>query len=386
MLKIGIVANEPSGDLLGAGLIKEIRNRCPEVSFEGVGGPLMEAQGCRSLFLMERLSVMGLAEVLKHLPELLSIRRQLVAHFKANPPDLFIGVDAPDFNLGLERALKSIAIPTVHYVSPTVWAWRPKRVKKIRKAVDLMLSIFPFEVEFLKQHHVPVSFVGHPLADEIPFENSRIKARERLSVAREGQVIALMPGSRMSEINTLSELFLQTARQCLIEQPGLRFLVPMVNDKTHEAFADYWKTVAPELPLTLLKGGARDAMEAADVVLTASGTATLEGMLLKRPMVVAYRLNRLTYWLVSTFNMVKIPYVAMANLLAGEALAPEYIQDAATPEALSSAVISFLQSPKRVALIEQRYATLHREMRQGSDGKAADAVLQLVPKGKCGES
>ncbi|MEJ1297477.1 MAG: lipid-A-disaccharide synthase [Candidatus Sedimenticola sp. (ex Thyasira tokunagai)] len=378
MLRIGIVANEPSGDLLGAGLIREIRNRCPDASFEGVGGPLMEAQGCRSLFLMERLSVMGLAEVLKHLPELLSIRRQLLAHFKANPPDLFIGVDAPDFNLGLERRLKSAGIPTVHYVSPTVWAWRPKRVKKIRKAVDLMLSIFPFEVDFLKQHRVPVVFVGHPLADEIPLESSRSKARERVGLEQAGRVIALMPGSRMSEIHSLSEVFLKTAERCLKQYPELKFLVPMVNERTHEAFTEYWKSLAPELPLILLKNGARDAMEAADLVLTASGTATLEGMLIKRPMVVAYRLSRFTYWLVNTFNLVKIPYVAMANLLAGEELAPEYIQDAATPEALSSAIIKFLNSPEQVAQIERRYATLHQEMRQDSSSKAAEAVLQLI--------
>ncbi len=276
MLKIGIVANEPSGDLLGAGLIREIRKRCPNVTFEGVGGPLMEAEGCRSLFLMERLSVMGLVEVLKHLPELLSIRRQLVAHFKANPPDLFIGVDAPDFNLGLERRLKSVAIPTVHYVSPTVWAWRPKRVKKIRRAVDLMLSIFPFEVAFLKQHHVPVAFVGHPLADEIPLDSSHSEARKRLGMVQEGGVVALMPGSRMSEIHSLSPLFLKSAQRCLKKQPELRFLVPMVNERTAEAFTGYWRALAPELPITLLKEGARDAMEAADVVLTASGTATLE--------------------------------------------------------------------------------------------------------------
>lgn len=378
MLRIGIVANEPSGDLLGAGLMGEIRARVPDVAFEGIGGPLMLEQGCRSLFPMERLSVMGLVEVLKHLPELLSIRRQLIAHFKNNPPDLFIGVDAPDFNLGVEKALKSVAIPTVHYVSPTVWAWRPKRVKKIRAAVDLILSIFPFEADFLSRHQVPVSFVGHPLADEIPFENSREAARKRLSIKDEQQVIALLPGSRMGEVESLAAIFLESAKQCLMSKPNLHFLVPLVNSPTRRAFETIWKSVAPELPITLMEGGARDAMEAADALLTASGTATLEGLLMKRPMVVAYRLNALTYWIVKRFNLLKIPYVAMANLLAGEELAPEFIQDAATPEALSSALIELLDSPQRVARIEQIYARLHREMRLDSSSKAAAAVLSLI--------
>ncbi len=377
MLRIGIVANEPSGDLLGAGLMGEIRARVPDATFEGIGGPLMLRQGCHSLFPMERLAVIGLVEVLKHLPELLSIRRQLTAHFKNNPPDLFIGVDAPDFNLGLEKALKSAAIPTVHYVSPTVWAWRPKRVKKIRSAVDLILSIFPFEADFLSRHQVPVSFVGHPLADEIPFENSRETARTRLDIT-DGQVIALLPGSRIGEIESLAAIFLESAKQCLVSKSNLHFLVPLVNTRTRRVFETIWKSVAPELPITLMEGGTRDAMEAADALLTASGTATLEGLLMKRPMVVAYRLNVLTFWIVKHFNLLKIPYVAMANLLAGEELAPEFIQDAATPEALSSALIELLDTPHRVAHIEQTYARLHREMRLDSSSKAAAAVLSLI--------
>jgi lipid-A-disaccharide synthase len=391
MLKIGIVANEPSGDLLGAGVIREIRRRHPDARFEGVGGPLMLEQGCRTLFSMERLSVMGLVEVLKHLPELLSIRKRLRHHFLLDPPDVFIGIDAPDFNLGLETTLKKAGIPTVHYVSPTVWAWRPGRVKKIRAAVDLMLSIFPFETEFLERHRVPVRYVGHPLADEIPLENdraaARTEARTALGVADRPHVVALLPGSRVGEIESLSATFIQAALRLIERYPDVHFLVPLINRCTRTAFEAILNREAPELPVTLVDGQARAAMIAADVVLTASGTATLEALLLKRAMVVAYRLNPLTYWIVKRFNLVRIPYVAMANLLADEALAPEFIQGAATPEALADALSDLLESPDRVNAIQQRYAELHRTLRQDSSRKAAEAVLSLIDHnrspGKC---
>lgn len=378
MLKIGIVANEPSGDLLGAGVIREIQKRYPDACFEGVGGPLMIEQGCRSLFSMERLSVMGLVEVLKHLPELLSIRKQLVNHFRQSPPDLFIGIDAPDFNLGLERALKESGIPTVHYVSPTVWAWRPGRVKKIRAAVDLMLSIFPFEAEFLQQHQVPVRYVGHPLADEIPLENDRPAAREALGVADRPHVVAMLPGSRLGEIESLAATFLRAGMRLAQRYPDVHFLVPLINQRTRTAFEAILRREAPDLPVTLVDGQARTAMIAADVVLTASGTATLEALLLGRPMVVAYRLNALTYWIVNRFNLVRIPHVAMANLLAGEALAPEFIQHAATPEALAGALSELIDSPERVRHIQRRYRQLHKRLQQDSSRKAAEAVLSLV--------
>lgn len=378
MLKVGIVANEPSGDLLGAGVIREIRQRYPDARFVGVGGPLMIEQGCQSLFSMERLSVMGLVEVLKHLPELLSIRKQLINHFCQDPPDVFIGVDAPDFNLGLETALKKAGIPTVHYVSPTVWAWRPGRVKKIRAAVDLMLSIFPFETEFLNQHQVPVHYVGHPLADEIPLQNDRSAAREQLHVADKPHVVAMLPGSRMGEIHALSATFIQAAMQLTTHYPDIHFLVPLINQRTLEAFETILHREAPDLPITLIDGQARTAMIAADVVLTASGTATLEALLLGRAMVVAYRLNALTYWIVKRFNLVRIPYVAMANLLAEEALAPEFIQHAATPGALADALSELIESPERIKQIQQRYQQLHRQLQQDSSRKAAEAVLSLV--------
>ncbi|MCW8848326.1 MAG: lipid-A-disaccharide synthase [Sedimenticola sp.] len=378
MLRIGIVANEPSGDLLGAGVMREIRKRVADVRFEGIGGPLMIEQGCHSFYSMERLSVMGLVEVLKHLPELLSIRKNLTKHFIKNPPDVFIGIDAPDFNLGLETTLKENKIPTVHYVSPTVWAWRPKRVKKIRAAVDLMLSIFPFETEFLKRHEIPVAYVGHPLADEIPLKSDRTAAREQLSVANKPHVIAILPGSRVGEINALSEIFLKAALLLEQQYPDVHFLIPLINQRTRAAFESILNDVAPDLPVTLVEGQSRTVMLAADVVLTASGTATLEAMLLKRAMVVAYKLNALTYWIVKRFNLVKIPYVAMANLLADEPLAAEFIQDAATPEALANAVSRLIESPEQIRHIEQRYHQLHESLQQDSSRKAAEAILKLA--------
>lgn len=377
-LRIGIVANEPSGDLLGAGLMRELKRRVNDVAFEGVGGPKMEAEGMVSLYPMERLSVMGLVEVLRHLPELLSIRDRLKRHFLAKPPDLFIGVDAPDFNLGLERHLKTAGIPTVHYVSPTVWAWRPGRVKKIRASINLMLSIFPFEQEFLSAHGVPVSYIGHPLADEIPLVVDQEAARCRLNIPSGENVIALLPGSRLSEIEALAGTFLLTALACRERFPGIKILVPLVNERTRAAFTTIQREVAPGLDLAIQVGNSRDAMLSADAVLTASGTATLEALLLKRPMVVAYRLNRLTYWMVKRFDLVKTPYIAMANLLAGEAVAPEFIQDAATPAALSTALLDMLTSSSRMMHIHTVYERVHRQLRQNSSAKAAAAVLQLL--------
>ncbi|MCP4285277.1 MAG: lipid-A-disaccharide synthase [Gammaproteobacteria bacterium] len=377
-LRIGIVANEPSGDMLGAGLMRELRKVVPDITFEGVGGPCMEAEGMESLYPMERLTVMGLVEVVKHLPELLSIRRGLKRRFLAKPPDVFIGVDAPDFNLGLEKSLKSSGIPTVHYVSPTVWAWRPGRVNNIRASVDLMLSIFPFEEEFLKSHKVPVSYIGHPLADEIPIENDRSVARDNINIPSAGRVIAMLPGSRLSEIEALAATFLETARLCRAQAPDLQFLVPLINSRTRTAFEIVWREVAPELNVVLLDGASRDAMLSADAVLSASGTATLEALLLKRPMVVAYRVNSLTYRIVKTFNLVKTPFIAMSNLLAGEEVAPEFIQDAATPEALSSALLSILESPDKMDHIHSVYVSVHHQLRQNSSAKAAEAVLKLL--------
>jgi lipid-A-disaccharide synthase len=377
-LRIGIVANEASGDILGSGLIRALREVNPNIQFEGVGGPRMIAEGCDSLFPMERLSVMGLVEVLKHLPELLSIRRALVRRFLANPPDLFIGVDAPDFNLGLERKLKQAGIPTVHYVCPSVWAWRPKRVKKIREATDLVLSILPFEQEFLQEHGVGVAYIGHPLADEIPLETDQARARRQLDIPPDVTLVALLPGSRVGEVTAHAEVFLGAAELCRKRFPEARFVVPLVNEATERVFREIQQELTPELPVTITKGSSRDGMLAADAMLVASGTATLEGLLLRRPMVVAYRLHWLTHWILSTFNLVKTRFISLANLVAGEEMAPEYIQQRATPEALAAALEGIFQSPERVAYIRKRSAEIHQEMRRDASRTAAEAVLRLL--------
>jgi lipid-A-disaccharide synthase len=377
-LRIGIVANEASGDILGSGLIRALREVNPNIQFEGVGGPRMIAEGCDSLFPMERLSVMGLVEVLKHLPELLSIRRALVRRFLANPPDLFIGVDAPDFNLGLERKLKQAGIPTVHYVCPSVWAWRPKRVKKIREATDLVLSILPFEQEFLQEHGVGVAYIGHPLADEIPLETDQARARRQLDIPPDVTLVALLPGSRVGEVTAHAEVFLGAAELCRKRFPEARFVVPLVNEATERVFREIQQELTPELPVTITKGSSRDGMLAADAMLVASGTATLEGLLLRRPMVVAYRLHWLTLWMLSTFNLVKTRFISLANLVAGEEMAPEYIQQRATPEALAAALEGIFQSPERVAYIRKRSAEIHQEMRRDASRTAAEAVLRLL--------
>jgi lipid-A-disaccharide synthase len=382
-LRIGIVANEASGDILGSGLIRALRAVNPEIQFEGIGGPGMIAEGCDSLFPMERLSVMGLVEVLKHLPELLSIRRALVRRFLANPPDLFIGIDAPDFNLGLERKLKRAGIPTIHYVCPSVWAWRPKRVKKIRQAADLVLSILPFEKEFLEKHRVAATYVGHPLADEIPLDADQEGARRKLDIPLDETLVALLPGSRVSEVEAHAEIFLGAAKLCRERIPDLRFLVPLVNESTEKVFREILEEEAPDLPVTHVVGNSRDGMLAADAMLVASGTATLEGLLLKRPMVVAYRLHWLTHWILKTFNLVKIPFFSLANLVAGEEIAAEHIRDRAAPEVLAEELAGLLQSPERLAYIGKRAEEIHREMRQDASHTAARAVRRLLEiKGK----
>lgn len=377
-LRIGIVANEPSGDLLAATLVRAIRRQAPEARFVGVAGPQMLAAGCETLFEMERLSVMGLTEVLAHLPELLGLRRRLVRHFLAERPDVFIGVDAPDFNLGLERRLRESGIKTVHFVSPTVWAWRPGRVKGIRRAVDLMLSIFPFEETFLREHGVPATHVGHPLADEIPLEVDQAAARAALGLPLAVPLVAILPGSRIGEMQRLARPFIETAERCLAVRPELRFVVPLVNARLRAMFVAELERTAPQLPVTLVDAASREALAAADAVLTASGTATLEALLLKRPMVVAYRVHPLTYHLVKRLGLVKVPYIAMANLLAGQELAPEFIQGHCRPERLAPAVLGLLADTERVAAIRARYADIHQQLRRDAAREAASAVLRLV--------
>ncbi|NOX76001.1 MAG: lipid-A-disaccharide synthase [Gammaproteobacteria bacterium] len=377
-LRIGIVAGEASGDLLGAGLINAIRQRYPTAQIEGIAGPEMIAAGARSLFAMDRLSVMGIVEVLGRYRELLGIRRQLVEHFKDNPPDVFIGIDAPDFTLGLERQLRDVGIKTVHYVSPSVWAWRQGRVKKIARSTDLMLTLFPFENDIYQRHHVPVRFVGHPLADSIPLTVDRIAARQALSLPAEAEILALLPGSRSNELKYLADTFIDTVRWLRERRPGLVVVVPLANAARRQQFEAALARIDNAPELRLVDGQSREVMAAANAVLLASGTAALEAMLLKRPMVVAYRLATLSYWLVK--RLVRVSNYSLPNLLAGETLVPELIQHDASPEKLGAAVLEFLQNPEVAEQVHRRFDEIHRQLRLGASEQAADAVLALLEK------
>jgi len=380
-LRIGIVAGEASGDTIAAGLIAALRERIPDIVFEGVAGPRMQAVGCHTLFPMERLSVMGLTEVLAHLPGLIAMRRALRRHFRARPPDLFIGVDAPDFNLGLERTLKRAGIRTLHYVSPSVWAWRRYRVHKIAASVDCMLTLFPFEARFYHERQVPARFVGHPLADQIADDVDRDTAREWLGIAPAGPLVALLPGSRVSEVRRLAKPFLEAAAWCHARREDLEFIVPLASDGCRAAFEAVLEAVGDTLPVTLLAGRGLEAMAAADAVMLASGTATLECMLLKRPMVVAYRLSALTYRLAR--RLVRTPFYSLPNLLAGRPLVTELIQHEASAENLGREVLDLLGNPARVQGQTRAFAGLHAELRRDASGSAAAAVLQLVGRGDC---
>lgn len=350
----------------------------PDVRCVGVAGPRMLEEGCESLFSMERLSVMGLMEVLAQLPELLALRRTLVRYFTEHPPDVLIGIDAPDFNLGLERRLRDAGIKTMHLVSPTVWAWRPGRVKSIRRAVDLMLSVFPFEVDVLEAAHVPARYVGHPLADQIPIDIDQKAARRALGVPEGGDLVALLPGSRASEVQRLAAPFIEAALLCHRRRPTLRFLVPFVNERLRVSFNETLLRLAPDLPISLIDGRSREVIAAADVMLTASGTATLEGLLSKRPMVVAYRVHPISYHVVKLLRLVKVPHVAMSNILAGRALAPELIQSRCQPALLADEVLALLDDPERMAEIQAEYRRIHLGLRHDAAGSAAEAVLELV--------
>ena len=370
-IRVALVAGEASGDILGSGLMQAIKQRYPDAEFIGVGGARMEAEGLKSYFPMERLAVMGLVEVLGRLFELLGRRRQLARDLIAAQPDVFIGIDAPDFNLGLELKLRRAGINTVHYVSPSVWAWRQKRVLKIREACDLMLTLFPFEAQFYDEHQVPVRFVGHPLADAIPQQADRASAREALGLPQDEPVVALMPGSRGGEVARLGELFLEAAIRLRALRPGVRFLLPCATPERREQLEQM--LAGRDLPLTLLNGRSHEALAACDAVLIASGTATLEALLYKRPMVVAYRVAPLTYRILK--RLVKSPYISLPNLLAERLLVPELIQDAATPEALAQAVAPLIDGGQ---VQTEGFDVIHRALRRDASLSAADAVLKLA--------
>jgi len=374
-LRIGIVAGEASGDILGAGLIAALRTRFPDAIFEGIAGPLMQAAGCRSLFPLEKLSVMGLVEVLRHLPELLAIRRDLIGHFRDNPPDVFIGVDAPDFNFGVERALRRADIPTVHYVSPSVWAWRQYRVRKIARSTDLMLTLFPFETEFYARYGVRAEFVGHPLAEMIADEVDPVAARQGLGLPPERPLVALLPGSRRSEVERLIEPFLGAADWCRQRRPELQFVIPAANPRVRRIIDAKLNLLPAGFPLTVIDGRSREAMAAADAVLLASGTATLEALMLKRPMVVAYRLSPVTYWLVRP--LLRTPYYSLPNYLAGRAVVPEITQAAVTPENLGAALLEQMGKDKGREM-QTLFGAIHQQLRCDASVNAAAAVLRLI--------
>jgi lipid-A-disaccharide synthase len=378
-LRVGLIAGEPSGDLLGAGLVREIRRYYPDATFCGIAGPAMLAEGVTGWVPMERLSVMGIVEVLRHLPELLQIRRRVTRGFQDLRPDVVIGIDSPDFTLGVERRLRAAGIRTVHYVSPSVWAWRAGRIHGIGKAAELVLCLLPFEPELYAAHGIPAVFVGHPMADAIPMTPDRAASRAALGiVVAEGEVIALLPGSRMGEVERLGAEFAAAAARLAARRPGVRFIAAMASARIRERFRAQLASVAPGLEVELFDGRSREVMAAADLVVLASGTATLEAALLKRPMVVAYRVSAFSARLIETLGLMKTAYFALPNVLAGEALVPELIQDAATPERIEAAVSALLADAPRQAWLRACFAAQHELLRQDADRRAAEAVLALL--------
>ncbi|MDP6198845.1 MAG: lipid-A-disaccharide synthase [Porticoccaceae bacterium] len=370
-----MVAGEASGDILGADLIRALKKQFPEAVFEGIGGPKMQAEGFRSLYNMDRLSVMGLVEPLKRLPELLSIRRGIVQRYRRHKPTVFIGIDSPDFNTNIEFKLRSVGIKTVHYVSPSVWAWRQGRIKKIKQSVDLMLTLLPFEADFYRQHQVPVQFVGHPLASQFPEQPDKENACIDLQLDQQSPVLCIMPGSRASEVALLTALFLDAAE--LVKNSvskDLQLVIPAANQARYEQIEAILAT-KPELNVKLLLGQSHRAMEAADAVLLASGTTALEAMLLKKPMVVSYRFGVLTHAILSL--LVKTPYASIPNLLANKMLVPELIQSQASVDNLAAAVIEALD-PESSRRLQVEFTELKQQLSVDSGTTAANAIGALL--------
>ena len=372
---IGLVAGEASGDLLGAHLVEALKSRRPDLQFRGVAGPRMIAAGVGALYPMEKLAVRGYVEVLKHYLEIVSIRRRLRQHFLSNPPVVFIGIDAPDFNLDLELALRQAGIPTIHYVSPSIWAWRGERIHKIKQAADRVLTLFPFEKAIYDQAGIAASYVGHPLADMLHDYPSPESVRARLKIGRNDAVVALLPGSRVSELQNMAQLFADSARQIAKAAPRVKFIAPLINSDTRMLFEQAMARVGG-LDILVLNGQSHDAIAASDVALVASGTATLEAALLQRPMVITYRMPRLSWWMMNPRRYQ--PYVGLPNILAGEFVVPEFLQDAATPENLAYAVVDLLNDAPRREHMRQRFSGMLTALRQNTSQKAADAVMPYL--------
>ena len=373
-IRIGIVAGEVSGDILGASFIKAIKSQYPNAIFEGIGGPLMIEQGCNSLFDMDELSVMGLVEVFSRLRRLFSIKDQLVTHFVANPPDVFVGIDAPDFNLRLELQLKNAGIKTVQYVSPSIWAWRQKRIFKVAAATNLVLALLPFEKEFYDKHSFPCAYIGHTLADEIDPSVTKATAREELGLTTAGQVLALMPGSRSSELKYNSDMYLQAALLLAVKFPDLTFIMPFVNEKRKQQFLARKSLIAPDLAIVFFDGRSREVMAASDAIILASGTATLEGLLINRPMLVAHKIQWLTYKIFKP--LMKVEHYSLPNLLAKKELVVELIQDDATVDNIVEQASRLLNED--MSEITNQFGEIGKGLRCNASEKAAQEVLALI--------
>ncbi|PSV55653.1 lipid-A-disaccharide synthase [Photobacterium sp. GB-3] len=375
-LRIGIVAGEISGDILGAGFIKAVKAKYPDAEFVGVAGPRMQAEGCEALFDMEELAVMGIVEVLGRLPRLFKVKAELVKYFSDNPPDVFVGIDAPDFNLRLEKDLKESGIKTVHYVSPSVWAWRQKRIFKIEAATNLVLAFLPFEKAFYDKFNVPCEFVGHTMADAIPLQTDQGAAQRLLGLDPDKRWLAVLPGSRGSEMEMLAPPFIETCKKLKAKHPDLGFVVALVNQKRRAQFEQAWQQTAPDLDFVLVDDTARNVMIASDAVLLASGTVALECMLVKRPMVVGYKVKPLTAWLAK--KMLKTKYVSLPNILADEELVSELLQEDCTPEKLYHEVDKMLYGDTSELML--KFEQMHKTIRCNADEQAANAVLALIDR------
>jgi lipid-A-disaccharide synthase len=373
MIRIGVVAGEASGDLLGSHLIQALKLKRSDLEFVGIAGPKMMGEGAQSLFPIERLSVRGYVEVIKHLFGLLRLRRQLLNHLLANRIDLFIGIDAPDFNFWLEKKLKNKGVTTIHYVSPSVWAWRKNRIKKIKHAVSEILALFPFEPALYQNAGIPVTYVGHPLADMLPMQPDTAAAREGLKLKPSALVITMLPGSRQSEVQQHAELFVKTAKLIYADYPHAVFLVPLITRETRQIFELAIFHETESLPIQILFGHAHDAMEAADVVIVASGTATLEAALLKKPMVITYRMSKISWQILKRMHLQ--PYVGLPNILAEKFVVPELLQDDSTPEKLADATIKLLGNADYISEIKAEFTKIHHSLKQNTAEKAANAIL-----------
>ena len=377
-LRVGLVAGEASGDTLGAALIQALERLSPDARFFGIAGPKMQAAGCEVWEPSESLAVMGLFEILRDLPRLMKLRAQIRRRFLREKPDVFVGIDAPEFNLGLARQLRAAGIPTVQYVSPQVWAWRQGRVRSIHRSVDLVLCLLPFEKRFYDNRGVAAEFVGHPLADAIPLEVDRAQARAALGLESGAEIVALLPGSRRGEVARLAEDFAATARWLAEQRPRLQFLAPMASPATREIFTEVLRRAAPQVDVRLIDGQAQTVLAAADAALVASGTASLEAALSKRPMIVVYRLGAMTAWILRRLNVVKSKFFSQPNLLADRRVVGEYFQEQIVPAVIGAELLAWLDDAVRRATLEREFLAIHIDLKRDASARAAQAILALL--------